>query len=356
MSEVHGGNVWQFARRQRLPLEEIIDFSANINPFGLPPKVEAVVRDNIERVIHYPDPDCLALRRAIADYHQIEVENIIIGNGSAQLIYLLARVLSPKSVLIPSPSFSEYEIAAVNTGAKVIFPRIREKEQFQLQIDRLIPELKRDQVIFLGNPNNPTGQLTSKPELLKLAREAEKRRAAIILDEVFIDFLLDEEEQTLIKEATKYPNLIVLRSFTKLFALPGLRVGYAVAHRKIVKELLLHQEPWSVNHLGQMAAIEALKDRQYIRRTRKFVNKETKWMFKELMKIGNLTPYTSCTNFILCRLKNVSSTELRKDLLLKGILIRDCSSFRYLNDRFIRLAVKRHRENLYLIKALKGDC
>ncbi|MCK4262078.1 threonine-phosphate decarboxylase [bacterium] len=356
MSQVHGGNVWELARRQRLPLEEIIDFSANINPIGISAKAEAAIRDNIDKVVHYPDPDCLELRRAIADHHKIHVKDIIVGNGTAQLIYLLTQVLGPKSVLIPSPTFSEYEIVAVKAGAKVIFPRIREKEEFRLKIDRLIPRLKRDQIVFVCNPNNPTGQLTPKPELLKLVREAERRKATIVLDEVFIDFLLNEEEQTLIREATKYPNLIVLRSFTKLFALPGLRVGYAIAQRKVVKELLLHQEPWSVNHLGQMAAIEAFRDRQHIRRTKKFVNKEGNWMLKQLMEIGNLTPYKSCTNFILCRLKNISSTQLRKALLHKGILIRDCSSFRCLNDRFIRLAVKRRSENLYLIKALKGNC
>jgi len=334
----HGGNIYRFKRKQ------VIDFSANINPLGLPKGVKKALYGNFGRILHYPDPEARNITQKIAEYWRINKENVLVGNGSAELIYLIMAAFRPKTVLIPLPTFSEYERAAHSVKSQVQFIRLRKKDNFKLNDSKI----GRTDILFLCNPNNPTGNLILDDHLIidKLPSKL------IVVDEAFMDFLPDEENRTMVK---KTERVIILRTFTKFFALPGLRIGYLVAHKDIIKVLKQHQIPWSVNVLAQEAARIILDNKDFINKTRLFIKKEREFLFDEINKIKGLAPFPSVTNFLLVEIEDetLTSSVLTEKLIQRGILIRDCANFRELGNRFIRIAVRSHKENLSLLRVLK---
>ena len=340
----HGGNIYQAQRQYK---RKFLDFSANINPLGLTPQIKEAIYKNFGSILHYPDPEAKNITRKIAQYWGIKEENVLVGNGSIELIYLIVSTFKPKTTLIPIPTFSEYERAARCIKSKINFLRLKEKLRFEL------PSAKINQadILFLCNPNNPTGNL-----ILTDYRIIEKLPIKlVVIDEAFMDFLPDEKKHTLVWKAQKNKRIIVLRTFTKFFALAGLRIGYLVAHQSIVNKLRQYKIPWSVNSFAQLAAELILADKEYIRKARQLIEQEKKFLFNELAKIKKLTPYPSAANFLLIKISDAKFTSslLREKLIQNGILIRDCANFRGLNNKFIRVAVRSHNENLKLVEALK---
>ncbi len=347
----HGGNIY---RAREISGKDILDFSANINPLGLPPHLKNAIRGNLWSILHYPDPDAKDLTRTIAQYWKIDEENVLVGNGSIELIFLTTQALRPKRVLIPSPTFSEYERSAKLVNANITFVRLREKKEFSIGIDHRFADSGVDSV-FLCNPNNPTANLLFKgPEDILTSF----RSAFIIVDEAFMDFLPDERDHTSVWEATRNERLIVLRTLTKFFALPGLRLGYLVATKKIVKRVRQFKVPWSVNSLAQVAGVTILNDPEFIERTRNLIARERAFLIDEIGRIGGLKPYPSVTNFLLIKIARggLTSSDLQLRLLNRGILIRNCGNFRGLDNRFFRIAVRTHGENCRLLKNLRDVC
>jgi threonine-phosphate decarboxylase len=341
---LHGGNIYAVKREYG---KEVIDFSANINPLGLPAEVKKAIYMNFDKVLHYPDPKAKDLTQKIAEYWGIDEENILVGNGSVELIYLTMAAFRPKTVLIPLPTFSEYERAARSIKSRIRFLRLKKKNDFKLQD----AQVDKADILFLCNPNNPTGNL-----ILDDYRIVDRLPTKlIVVDEAFMDFLPDEKNHTLIWKAQRFKKLVVLRTLTKFFALPGLRIGYLVAHKDIIEALRQNQPPWSVNALAQEAAGIALSNKDYINKTRLFIEKERKFLFAEIVKIKGIVPYPSVTNFHLIRIedKNLEASLLAERLLQRGILVRVCTNFRGLSNRFIRIAVRSHKDNLKLLKALR---
>ncbi|MCQ9207680.1 MAG: threonine-phosphate decarboxylase CobD [Omnitrophica bacterium] len=339
----HGGNIYGLEKNRR---KGVIDFSANINPLGLPLRVKRAVCENFNRILHYPDPEAKGITRAISKYWKINEENILVGNGSIELIYLITSCFKPKTTLIPAPTFSEYERAARTVKSKVKILRLKESEAFNCNI----LGIGNSDMFFLCNPNNPTGNL-----LIKTGRLIDKFPAKLcVIDEAFMDFLPDQKEHTLIPRAVKSKKIAVLRTLTKFFALPGLRIGYLVAHKEIISKLRECQPPWSVNSLAQLAGRMILADRGYIRKTCEFIVNERNFLFKQITKIEGLTLYPSFTNFILIKIENnsLTSTLLVKKLIQKSLLVRDCVNFKGLGNKFIRIAVRTRKENIRLLKAL----
>lgn len=342
-SGVHGGNVYEIKRRYK---KDAIDFSANINPLGLPAELKKAISIDFDKILHYPDPEARDVTQKIGEYWGIDEKNILVGNGSVELIYLIMFTFRPKTTLIPLPTFSEYERAARCIKSKIRFVRFKKRDNFKLKE----AEIRKADILFLCNPNNPTGNL-----ILEDYRIIDRLPTKlIVVDEAFMDFLPNQRDHTLIWEAVKTNRLVVLRTFTKFFALPGLRIGYLVAHKDIINELKKHQPPWSTNFPAQLAAELILEDKEYIKDSIRLVEKERKFLSEEIVKIG-FDPYPSITNFLLIKIKDgdLTSSLLREKLIQKGILIRDCANFRGLNNKFIRIAVRSHKENLKLIKALK---
>lgn len=353
---IHGGNVEAIARQYGLREEKIIDFSANINPLGPPSKVIKALKEHLSKIARYPDPETIKLREELSKYLKINPENIIVGNGAVEVIYLICRTLRPRKALIVVPAFSEYESALGSVGCRIKFFPLKPKDEFRLNIKELLKNIENIDLLFLCNPNNPTGELINKADLLKIIEVARKRGVFVVVDEVFMDFVESAEAETLIYETVEKDNLFIIRSLTKFFALPGIRIGYGIGNKRLLEKLKIHKEYWSVNVLAQIAGIAALKDKEYIKKTKKLIPKERKFLYHRLSKINGLRPYPSVANFILCRLSTnrVNSAIIRKKLLQKNILIRDCSSFRSLNNSYIRIAIRTHQENLQLINFLSN--
>lgn len=340
----HGGNIYKARRRLGI---ETVDFSASINPLGLPDYIKKLMYQNFDDILHYPDPDAECLTKEIARYWDIKEENILVGNGSIELIYLIASALRPRTALIASPDFSEYERALSLAGSRLSFLKLTENNGFKIDLSRI----GSSDILFFSNPNNPTGSMvvTARDRIEKLPIKT------VVVDEAFMDFVADEDIYTMIHKAVKYKKIIVLRTFTKFFSLPGLRAGYIVAHKDIVRLLKRHQAPWSVNVLAQTASARMLSDNVYMDATRSLVEKERNFLMKELGAVMGVRPFTSVVNFILIKIevRGYTSRYVTDELFHKGILVRNCANFRNLKGQFIRVAVRKREENIRLIKAIK---
>jgi len=339
---MHGGNIITQAKKYNIGIDEIIDFSANLNPLGFPNNLTQLIIKNIKFITNYPDVEASELKNSLSEYINVKPENIIVANGSCELIYLLSRLLSTQNVLIPSPTFTEYERAFRNRTKLIGLT----DNNFSLSMNKVMDTLKDMQIVFLCNPNNPTGGLWPKEEILRLAKQV-----MVIVDEAFMDFI--ENKESVAKEAATIDNLFVIRSLTKIFAIPGLRIGYGIGTQKTIETLSAIQPPWSVNSIAQIVATYLVKNKDFVKETITLVEKERNFLFNCLSQINYLTPYPSVANFILVKLNNFTSTILTDMLGKRGILIRDCSDFAFLDDSFIRIAVKTRVENSKLIKELK---
>lgn len=354
---VHGGKVFDFARTQGCHLSEILDFSANINPLGLSPMLRAAITENLCDIVHYPDRFCTTLRVLLAKHYRLKPGQLLIGNGSTELIHLIPRAMGLKRILIPSPSFSEYENAAHLAGATVEFIALREENDFRLDVREMVDKINNHQkngidAIFLCNPNNPTGHLLSKSDIISVLKAAFHLGVLVILDEAFIDFT---EAPSFIEEIHWYINLIVVRSFTKFYAMPGLRAGYLAANAKTVSQIEAIQTPWSVNHLAAVAAAAGMGDVAYIKKSRQVIETERSYLSEALSCLPGLTVFPASANYLLLKLGEgvPDADELAKRLGPFKILIRSCESFRGLSDRYVRIAVKTHKDNQILITRLR---
>jgi len=347
----HGGNYREVTKRYGFLPNEILDFSANINPWTGSLGIEEIVRVNLKDIYHYPDPQYTELIKQISQYLGVDRENILAGNGSTELIYLVARALLPRRALIFAPTFFEYERALRTCGGEPKFLFLKESQGFSVNIRKIIEATEDVEAVFICNPNNPTGTFFPKEKLLELVKIAEGREITLILDESYLDFKYPGE--SLVKEAQETRHLLVLRSFTKFFGVAGLRLGYGVGGRHLIEKMAHFKEPWTVNSLAQAVGIYLLRNEQKIKEIREAVNKETEFLFGQLSRIAGLKPYPPEANFILVKIETeLSSSELQEDLAKKGILIRDCSNFAGLNDKFFRVAVRKREENLRLIDSL----
>jgi threonine-phosphate decarboxylase len=353
----HGGNIEAAAQKYNLEIDEIIDFSANINFLGPPKVVKEEIKDNLDRIIHYPESGARTFSYNLAEYLNINSENLIIGNGAVEIIYLITKVIQAERAMVLAPTFSEYEAAIESAGGEIELFKLDREQGFKLDIDRLVKKLKQVDIdlLFLCNPNNPTGDLVEKEKLKQVLQLAKEENIFVVLDEAFLDFLLEEDEHTLIKEAVKRENLLVLRSMTKFFAIPGLRIGYGITNQQLIAKLKASKDPWNINLFAQKVGIKVLKEADYIQRTKEVLKREKIFLYQQLKEMDYLKPYSPTVNYILIDISdsNYSSQELERELAKRGILIRDCSTYHLLGKDFIRVAVKSRKDNKVLINKLK---
>lgn len=349
----HGGNIYA----NQSPTGSWLDFSANINPLGLALSVKQAITDNIDAVVNYPDPNAKEAKAAIASFYGIDSGNIALGNGAAELFYVWFNAYRPKSVLIPVPSFGEYERAAIAAKVKCFFSAIDELNDFHIDGQKVLKEFIDCECLILGNPNNPTGRLVSRDLLDELISFAEKNGKTLLLDESFLDFPENGDKLSLRKKAAHSDNLVVFQSLTKFYALPGLRLGFAVASEKTIARLEAGKDPWNMNLLAQKATVAALKCSEYQRKSRDLLQAEKEFMTAELCKIKGLKIYLPSVNFILLNTKklDINADELTERMKEYGILIRNCANYHGLDDYFVRVAIKNRTDNEKLITALK-DC
>ena len=347
----HGGNVFAIARSLGVRPEDILDFSASINPLGPAPGVRDALSALFDRIVHYPDSDCAELREALARVHGVEPANICVANGSTELIYLLPRLAPGKRALVITPCFSEYAKALMRDGWSVDRFQLASADGFTLPLERLEKSIRKGyDLLILGNPGNPTGRLYRLSEVEALFGLCRGAGCFLVIDEAFIDFC---EEESAKHHAAAIEGSIVLRSLTKFYALPGLRLGYAVASAMTIARLAAIREPWSVNTPAQEAGLASLADTGYSVATRKFVAAERTHLSARLAAIPGLQPFPSAANFLLVEaVRGPSAGELAGRLHEELILIRVCTDFPGLNDRFFRVAVRSRNENERLVATL----
>jgi len=347
----HGGDLRTAREAFGLAEDEFLDFSSNMNPFGPPPAAERIYRERWHDVVRYPDPAVRELRQKLAGIYGIPEDCILAGNGAAELIDLAVRVLKPAVTALARPSFSEYEEAAAKTGSKLLDIPLREENGFMLQERDLDEAMKQADLLFLGHPNNPTGRTLPVSALDRLAGSDRM----VILDEAFLDFSPREAELTRIRQAAQAGNLFVIRSLTKFYAIPGIRLGFIVARPDWIAALRRLQVPWSVNFLAQAVGRAVLDDREYAVRTREWLERERPWLSGRLEALGcRVVP--SETNYLLFSLPVDSGMDvkrLQRLLGARGILVRDASLFAGLDSRYVRIAVRRREENERLLRGLE---
>lgn len=382
--DFHGGNIYKIFRENNI--KEILDYSSNINPYGIPESLKKRITENLEILERYPDPDYIELRQKLAHLNKIDISNIVLGNGATEIIFLFMKVINPKKILIAAPTFGEYERAVKATERvenssilgdsnkkkddenscgkqkiKIEYFELKESDDFKLNIHNLKNELeKKYDLLIICNPNNPTGKFLKLDETEKILRECNKHNTKLFIDEAFIDFLKDGMKESIINTKEDKQNLFVTRAFTKFFAIPGLRLGYGIYFDKnLEKEISEKKEPWSVNNIAEIAGLTVLDDTEYIEKTLKWITEEKIYMYEKLNEITGIKPYKTETNFIMVKIedklfsKELNVKILRGKILEYGILIRDASNFKFLDERFFRLAIKNRKNNNRIIKVLK---
>ncbi|MBE9053819.1 threonine-phosphate decarboxylase [Nostocales cyanobacterium LEGE 11386] len=349
----HGGNLAWAAALAGCPPEAILDFSASISPLGPPNSAIAAIQLQIGNLRHYPDPDYSELRLALSHFHQLPSEWILPGNGSAELLTLAGRELAELSATtLITPAFGDYYRTLAAYNAKVLeFPLSLHSGEWG--VSKNSPSYSsspppESSGLLLNNPHNPTGRLFSREAILPYLQQY----ALVVVDEAFMDFVPPDGEQSLIEVVEEYPNLVVLRSLTKFYSLPGLRLGYAIAHPDRLAKWQLWRDPWPVNTLAAAAAVAALQDQQFQEHTWKWLPPARNQLFQGLAAIPGLQPLEGAANFLLVESQQSSSQLQRQLLQHHQILIRDCLSFPELGDRFFRVAVLSESDNQRLLTAL----
>lgn len=353
----HGGDLAWASKRYGMRPEKFLDFSSSVNPLGPAPSALKAARWALKCVSSYPEPGADSLKRSLASWLGTGSSRLTLGNGSTELIYHLVRCRSPRRVTVVSPSFSEYERAARAAGAEVERFLLSPSDGFALDTDALARAAARSEMIFFCNPASPTGALYRREELLPVLEVCRKKGGLLVVDESFMGFCPAEEggESTLMPLAGE-EGLAVISTCTKLFALAGLRgPGWLAGTRELVAEMEETGVPWRVNRVAAAAAHASLADDGYLRRTRTSVRAWREELATGLGKIGIFQVYPSRVNYLLLRLREErpDAAALVDELGRRGILVRCCFNFHGLGERFIRVAVRRPRENKKLLRALR---
>lgn len=352
----HGSDLETIEKIYHINREDIISFSANVNPLGISPKLKATLADKIDSIMSYPDRDYTSLRKQIAEYVHTETENIIVGNGSTELISLFIQIKHPKKALIIGPTYSEYEREVALGGGSTLYYRLEEDKDFALNIASLEKEITPDiDLLAICNPNNPTSTAITRNEMRKILDICKQKGIFVMVDETYVEFAADVQNITSAPLTNYYNNIIILRGISKFFAAPGLRLGYAICgNADFIKEINQRKNPWTINSLAAIAGEIMFTDEEYIKETRELISSERNRICKILDTCPSLKYYKPTANFILIKIlkEEVSSMDLFEAAIRKGLMIRDCSTFPFLDNKFIRFCFMKPEFNDALLKII----
>jgi len=345
----HGGATK--ALKKIYELEHVLDFSASINPLGHPPGLQDHLLANWEQVIHYPDIDCEEFRAAVSRKFGVSMDAILAGNGSAELIDLTLRAVEPSTLILCPPDFGLYESLSSSSGCvkTIKFPR-NEKNGFLPDMDKLCEAVRPGNLIIVSNPCNPSARAAPRQDLNELAKKCDNVGAVLAVDEAFADFF---PECSISPDLKRYENLIIFRSMTKFYAIPGLRLGFLIANPSLVEKIKKFQIPWSVNTAAQLAGAYCLDFDGWEEKTLAYVKKNRDILYQGLSGIPGFSPIKSDTNYILTKIEPPAPSAGRvcDFLARRGLLARNCKSFG-LGDRYMRLAVRTQKEIALLLQTL----
>ena len=342
---VHGGDIYSAKERIDGP---IVDFSANINPMGLPASVRQALCDSMDAFSCYPDPLCRELVEEIAKKEGVLPSSILCGNGAADLIFRVVWAMRPRSALIVQPTFSEYEQALSACGCRIEHYQLSAQNDFVLTEEVLDQIRNQTDIVFLCNPNNPTGQLIDQSLLERILVRCAACGTLLVVDECFRDFLDQPQDNTMTSWVASFPNLLILRAFTKHYAMAGLRLGYCLCgNPPLLERMEQCGQPWSVSVPAQIAGVAALRDEEYLNKSRELILAERTYLKESLANLG-LQVIGSQANYLFFRCEQPLSEALEGC----GILIRSCANYRGLDESYYRIAVKSHADNEKLVAAL----
>ena len=349
----HGGNVYKVSRETGLDISDIIDFSANINPLGVPESGKQALVESIEGLVNYPDPDYVEFCKAVGAHHDVDYRRVIPGNGAIDSLYSAVAAVEPKKVLVSVPSFVEYERAVNKVGAEYIPSYRDEEDKYIFNTEKFIEDITHDiDLAIICNPNNPTGDLVAKDDIVKILEKCRKCGSHLLLDEAFMEFaeLLDAESS--VDLIGCYPELIISRSLTKFYAVPGLRSGYLIVGNGVIRDRIKNaSEPWKLNHFADVFSRTVLLDEEYIKATKEWLTQENQKLFIELSKIEWLEVNESYANYIFFKCKK--DIDLKNELMKSGIMIRSCTNFDGMGSNRYRVAVKDEKSNNKLLESLR---
>ncbi len=352
---VHGGMIWEAERS--VSGGSILDFSSSINPVPPPPEILKGLREGFKLIYRYPDQHYSALKEAIASYHSIDPGNVVTGAGATEVIHMFASAMAHtgSSVILSSPTFSEYEFASKKAGFRV--KHLKRSEDSLIDIRSILKIAGKGDVVYICNPNNPTGKLEIEGDTEKLIDAAVAKKFSVLLDESFMDLVAAGTNYTLVDTAVKSSSVFVVKSLTKVLGVPGLRVGYGIGGKSMADKISRFGITWGISVPCSMAAEMAMPVmKKHIRDSLEVIKKERQFLLDGIHPICGRTNVSGLANFIYVGTQqlNMSSRLLCKKFLERKILVRDCSSFRMAGSHHIRVAVRTHGENIKFLAALKN--
>lgn len=353
----HGGDLDLIERMYNIPRKNIMDFSGNINPLGIPESAKNAIIKNIDKLSTYPDVNYINLKNSIADYTGTDPKNILVGNGSTELITAFIKSVKAKKSVIVSPAYSEYEREVKLSGSEIYFFPLLEKDNFNINLDNLFKFLNSEIDLFIMcNPNNPTGTCLNKDEISQLLIHCKKNNILVMIDETYVEFTDDDKNISCVCLADKFDNLFIIRGTSKFFACPGLRLGYGItSNYKILNIINKNKDPWSVNILATIAGEIMFQDKKFINDTKKLISSERHKIIDELKTWKNIKLYQTQSNFILIKItnKNINAPQIFSELIKYNIVIRDASDFAFLGSSYLRFCILSPEKNKLLLEKLK---
>ncbi|MCR5625909.1 MAG: aminotransferase class I/II-fold pyridoxal phosphate-dependent enzyme [Lachnospiraceae bacterium] len=354
----HGSDLEKIELLYGVKKENIVSFSANVNPLGISPKLKATLSDHLDDLAHYPDREYKRLRETIGDYCSSPADNIIVGNGSTELISILIELKKPKKAMILGPSYSEYEReVSLAGGASLYFP-LKESDNFELNIEKLEKHLNEDiDLLIICNPNNPTSTCIKRRDMRTILDLCKILGIFVMVDETYIEFVENMDEVDDVPLTQYYNNLFIIRGISKFFAAPGLRLGYAITgNEDLIRQIYTRKNPWAINTLAEIAGNIMFTDHDYISQTKELIVTEKKRICTKLDALSSLglKYFSPSANFVLCKLErsDITADNLFDNCIRQEMMIRNCSTFPFLDNRFFRFCFMKPEQNDRLIECI----
>lgn len=352
----HGSDLEKIEQYYGIKKEDIISFSANVNPLGISPNLRKTLSEHLNAITTYPDREYTSLRHCIAEYIHSDAEHIIVGNGSTELISLFIQIEHPKKAMVLGPTYSEYEREIFLGGGTTHYYPLKEADDFTLNIEDFTACLNESiDLLVICNPNNPTSSAITRTQMRQILDVCKQYDIFVMVDETYVEFTENMEEITSIPLTHYYNNIIILRGTSKFFAAPGLRLGYAVTgNHDLIKSINTRQNPWTINSLAVIAGELMFQDQDYIKKTRELISSERAKIYQALQENPNYKPYPPSANFILVKIlkEDLTSQDLFDRTIVKGLMIRDCSTFPFLDQKYIRFCFMMPEDNRKLLDCL----
>lgn len=352
----HGSDLEKIEKLYHIKKEDITSFSANVNPLGVSYKLRETLASHIDAITSYPDREYTGLRKAIASYVNTNYENILVGNGSTELISVLIQILTPQKAVLLSPTYSEYEREISITGGSCQYFQLKEENNFILDLLALKNTLTRDtDLLILCNPNNPTSSSIFQKDLQEILEHCKENNIFVMIDETYIEFAANPEKITAIPLTEQFDNVIVLRGISKFFAAPGLRLGYAICgNQSLTREITQKKNPWTINSLAAIAGEIMFSDQKYINETKNLISSERERICNILSVCTSLKIYPCNSNFVLVRIldQHTTADDIFDKAIRKGLMIRNCSTFPFLDNQYFRFCFMMPEKNNELLDVI----